>query len=434
MVATEGDAWRRYRSVAKPAFNEANNTLVWQHATRVVSEWSEVLHGEMQGRKSVEVDLLKDCTELTLLIFSSAAFGKHNSWSDHSGDDSGHRIPFRVAVTNAVNNLVPKVLTPNWLFTLAEYLPLPKIIKETGDSFGFLRLHMLDIINAARDWVASGRDDNSLDAALLQNLVRANLAQMEQEETKELTKRRLTDEEVLSNAFMFLLAGHETSAHSMCFALCLMALYPEVQEKMYQETKRLWPDIKDVPNGDTVNAINYKNDMSRLEYTTAVFREALRLFPPVPRLASPVRTDATLTSHLFRTDSEGSIQTTPSQVNVPAGSIVVIDILGVHKNPIYWGKDAEEFNPERFIDTETYSWPRDAFIAFSAGTRSCIGERFAIVESVCALAHVARKFRVTVPEHLAGKPWAEQKRVLLAWSPMLTLIPHNARVCFTPRD
>ncbi|THU87883.1 cytochrome P450 [Dendrothele bispora CBS 962.96] len=437
MVATEGEAWKRYRSVAKPAFNEANNALVWRHSTRVVEEWFEVLNQQMENDGSVKVDLLKDCTELTLLIFSSAAFGKHNAWSDHSGDNSGHRISFRPAATSAVQNLVPKVLTPDWLVALAEYrfLPLPKIIKEASDSFMFLRLHMLDIISSARDWVASGNeDDNSMDAALLQNLVKANLAQLEQEESKELMKRRLTDQEVLSNAFMFLLAGHETSAHSMCFAICLMALYPEVQEKMYRETKELWPDIKDVPTGETVNAAEYKDDMSKLEYVTAVFRENLRLFPPVPRLSSPVRADTTLTSRLLSTDSKGHIiKTAPSQVNLPAGSLAVIDIIGVHKNPICWGEDAEEFNPERFIDTESYTWPRDAFLAFSAGLRGCMGERFAMVESVCTLAHITRKYKVTVPEDLVKKPWAEQKKILLHWTPMLTLIPHNASVCFTKR-
>ncbi|KAF5341535.1 hypothetical protein D9758_012595 [Tetrapyrgos nigripes] len=434
MVATEGEAWKRYRTVAKPAFNEANNALVWHHATRIVNEWFEDLNKQLRGGKSVQVDLLKDCTELTLLIISSAAFGKHNGWSDHSGDDSGHRLPFRPAVTTAVKNLVPKVLTPNWLFALAEYLPLPKIIKETADSFVFLRLHMLDIINSAREWVAGGHEDNSLDAALLQNLVKANLAQLEQEETKELLKRRLTDQEVLSNAFMFLLAGHETSAHSLCFTLCLLALYPEVQEKMYQETKRLWPNLSDIPNGDTVGASKFKDDMANLEYVTAVFRESLRIFPPVPRVASPVKTDAKLTSRRFHEDSRGNMQSTTSEVNVPAGSLAVIDIIALHMNPLCWGKDAEEFRPERFVDTPTYTWPRDAFLAFSAGPRACMGERFAYAESVCSLAHIARRYKLSVPEHLVGKPFAEQKRILLQWAPTLTLVPHNASVCFSPRN
>ncbi|KAK7455740.1 hypothetical protein VKT23_010772 [Stygiomarasmius scandens] len=455
IAAIDGEAWKRHRSVAKPAFDESNNILVWRHTTRVVSEWFEALSGEMQGRTSVEVDLLKDCTEasldLALLVFLSAAFGKHSSWSDHSGDNPGHHTPFRLAATSAINNLIPRILIPDRLFALVGYLPLPTTIKEIRDSFESFKLHMLDIINASRDWIASGHDSPQ-EAALLQNLVKANLAQLEQEETKELTKRRLTDEEMLSNALAFLLAGHETSAHSICFALCLMALYPDVQGKIYQETKKLWPSIKDMPNGETVTTVransssydfivnmytspqSYKEDMAKLEYTTAVFRETLRLFPPVPRTATPVFADAVLTSHLFKTNSEGKMETTQSHVNVPAGSLVVIDILGVHKNPICWGTDAEDFNPEHFIDTETYTWPRDAFMAFSAGARSCMGERFGMVESICTLAHIARKFKVVVPDHLAKRPWTEQKRVLLSWSPMLTLTPHNASVCFTPRE
>jgi len=138
---------------------------------------------------------------LALLVFLSAAFGKHDSWFDHSGDNPDNHTPFRLAATSAINNLIPRILIPDRLFALVGYLPLPTTIKEIRDSFESFRLHMLDIINATRDWIASGHD-NPQEAALLQNLVRANLAQLEQEETKELTKRRLTDEEMLSNALV----------------------------------------------------------------------------------------------------------------------------------------------------------------------------------------------------------------------------------------
>lgn len=115
-----------------------------------------------------------------------------------------HDIPFRPAVTSAVNNLVPKVLLPNWLFTLARYIPVPYVgpfLRDTANSFVALRLHMLDTISAARPW-ATGGDASSMEAALLMNLVRANIAQ----EDNSLEKRRLTDEELLSNTFVSIIA------------------------------------------------------------------------------------------------------------------------------------------------------------------------------------------------------------------------------------
>lgn len=170
------------------------------------------------------------------------------------------------------------------------------------------------------------------------------------------------------------------------------------------------------------------------EYTTAVFYETLRLFPPVARLAKHVRADTTLSARRFSSSPEGKITNVEKyEVPIKTGSIVVIDIVALHNNPIHWGENAAEFKPERFIDTDTYRWPRDAFNAFSGGPRSCIGQRFSVTESTCILAHVARKYEVHVPDDLKNKPWAEQKRILLEWTPGITITPKNARVVFRRR-
>jgi cytochrome P450 len=111
---------------------------------------------------------------------------------------------------------------------------------------------------------------------------------------------------------------------------------------------------------------------------------------------------------------------------------------------MYWGPDAESFKPERFIDTESYKWPRDActshalksssashwvlVLAFSAGPRGCIGQRFAQTESVCVLACLVRTYEISVPERLRAKPFEEQKRSLLGWVPGVTMTPTNCVV------
>ncbi|KAJ8701241.1 hypothetical protein PTI98_000051 [Pleurotus ostreatus] len=432
MVATEGTDWKRHRAVAKPAFNDANNILVWHHSTRVVYDWFSQLDAHNPGNKEFEVDLLKDATEAPLLILSSAAFGRHNSWTDDTAleNSKAHHIPFRPAVKSAVENLVPKILTPDWMFTLFNLIPVPKVspvLKETRESFVALRLHMLDLISNARDWV-SGGNAASLDAALLQNLVQANMAQ----EDDAAVRRKLTDDEMLSDIFMFLLAGHETSAHSLCFTLILLALYPEAQQKVCEEVNRLWPG--EAPNADTVNASEYKDYMAKLTYTTAVFQESLRLFPPVPRVASPVSVDTQITGRTFTQNAQGKVSGVQEfTATLPAGSLAVIDIIGLHYNPIHWGDDADEFNPERFIDTDTHRWPRDAYLAFSAGPRSCMGERFAMTESVCFLANVIKRYEVGVPFALRSKPFAEQKKLLTQWIARMTLLPTNAFVTFRRR-
>lgn len=113
---------------------------------------------------------------------------------------SRHGMSFGPAVISAVQHLVPKVLTPHWLVKLAQYVRIPfvgSVLKETQDSFEALRFHMLDMILLAREWVSGGKT-SLMDAALLRNLVEANVANQEEDKNG----KRLTDDELLSNTFV----------------------------------------------------------------------------------------------------------------------------------------------------------------------------------------------------------------------------------------
>ncbi|KAF8066025.1 cytochrome P450 [Lyophyllum atratum] len=431
MVGTEGADWKRHRSVANSAFNEANHAFVWRETIRVVDEWfTEIDETTKDSQGKFPVDLLTDLTQVTLLVISSAGFGRRASLKEDLDTEPppGHKLAFRPAVTSTVHHVITKAITPTWLYKLSDrvYIPLlTPILNEARESFDALGLHMLEVISLARAWIAGGKT-TAMDAALLRNLVEANMTNEDSDNGK-----HLTDDELLSDTFTFLLAGHETSAHSLCFSLILLALYPDIQQRVHEEALRLWPDGVPSPGSPS----SYKDSMANLEYTTAVFYETLRMFPPVARLAKHVRTDTTLSARRFSSSKEGKI-TNVERYDVPikTGSLVVIDIVALHNNPIHWGEDVAEFKPERFIDTDTYRWPRDAFNAFSAGPRSCIGQRFSVTESTCILAEVVRKYEVLVPDELKDKSLEEQKRFLLAWTPGITITPKNARVIFRRRS
>ncbi|KAJ6557996.1 cytochrome P450, partial [Mycena capillaripes] len=359
----------------------------------------------------------------TLLIISSAAFGRRASWHEGSSTKPppGHKFTFRAAVTTTINHLFVRMLTPSWVETLSTRMHLPflgSLLTITRDSFEALRQHMVELVSLSRAWVVSGKVSN-MDAGLLRNLVDANMTQAD-----DLHHKKLTDDELLSNIFTFLLAGHETSAHSLSFAIALLALYPDVQEKIYQETLATWPDgCPTTASPSVCNADLFQ------EYTLATFLEVVRLFPPTPRLGKIVDSDTTLTAHRFTTGLTGEVKNvTPFTMPVRAGTIVIIDVRALHLNPLYWGRDAADFKPKRFVDTETYRWPRDAFFGFSSGPRSCIGQRFALTESVCTLASLVRRYEICVPDHLAAEPLEEQRRLLLQYKPMLTLVPTNCVV------
>ncbi|KAJ6582970.1 cytochrome P450 [Mycena vulgaris] len=424
LIGTEGADWKRHRRVANPAFDEASNAFVWMETVRVVNEWFAELETKLSSDSSIILNTVEDLVQVTLLVVTSAGFGRRVSWQEDSSTKSPLRetLPFQEAVTTAVSRLLVRAVTPNWMYALSARVHIPlvgKILAETRFSFDAVRFHMLDLISLSRSWVVGGKVSN-MDAGLLRNLVEANMTQAD-----DIHHKKLTDDELLSDVFAFLLAGHETSSHALSFAVALLALYPDVQQTIYEESLRIWPD--GCPT--TVSPSSYKECMPKLQYTVATFQETVRLFPPVPRISKIVHVNTTLPAHRFTSTRPGEIEDIkPFSVPVPEGSIIMVDIMALHLNPIYWGRDAEDFKPERFIDTETYRWPRDAFFGFASGPRSCIGQRFAYTENVCVLASLVRSYEIFVPDHLRAKPFEDQKRLLLKWKPGLTTTPTDCVV------
>ncbi|KAF9443653.1 cytochrome P450 [Macrolepiota fuliginosa MF-IS2] len=443
MVGLEGSEWKRHRAIAKTAFNEANNAFVWRETTRIVNEWFSEIDAATTftvDGPTVEIDLLRDLTRATLLVIGSAGFGRRSTWLEdvNSTPPPGHKVPFSLAVAEAIGQLFPRILAPKpiWNAVTEKDVHVPligPILLKAKDAFENLRRHMLEVVSQARDQYGINQhkavEDESGGAALLKNMVEANMTFEKRE--GEVGHRSMTDGELFSNMFVFLLAGHETSAHTLCFSFVYLALYPEYQRRVFEEALKVYPD--GVPTAASASA--YKDILPQLEYTWAVLHETLRLCPPVVRLGKLVQNDTVIKAKRFTTSPEGKVRVT-QEIDVPVqkGGMCVMDILGMHMNPIHWGDDVDSFKPDRFIDTETYKWPRDAFLAFSGGPRSCIGQRFAITESVCIIASIVRRYEILLPEDVIGLDFEEQKRRLTRWRPGITIIPTNARVRFRRRE
>ncbi|KXN84067.1 Putative cytochrome P450 CYP13A1 [Leucoagaricus sp. SymC.cos] len=452
LIGVEGSEWKRHRAIAKTAFNEANNAFVWRETLRIVNEWFAEIDKAAtttdSSQPTTNVDLLRDLTHAALLVIASAGFGRRSTWLEESNTvpPPGHRIHLSPAITNAISALFPRILTPKPIWNAATekgmYIPLlgPMLVKAR-DAFKDLRGHMTEVVSQARDRFGVGHqkgteeaDDGVHGAALLKNLVEAN---MTFEKGDDAGHRTMTDGELFSNMFVFFLAGHETSAHTLCFAFVYLALHPEYQQRVLEEALKIYP--AGVPPVAPPTA--YKDNVpqlvgpSILHSRKSVFHETLRLCPPVVRLGKMVQKDTVLKSRRFSTSSDGRISNI-QEIDVPVqkGGMCVVDILGVHMNPIHWGDDVDAFKPERFTDTGTYKWPRDAFLAFSGGPRSCIGQRFAIIEGICILASIVRRYEILLPIDVLGLSLEEQTRRLTSWSPGITIIPTNARVLNADED
>ncbi|CAI4222863.1 unnamed protein product [Auanema sp. JU1783] len=164
----------------------------------------------------------------------------------------------------------------------------------------------------------------------------------------------------------FTFEGHDTTSAAMNWFLHLMGTNPEVQANVHKEI--------DEVIGEFDRDITYE-DLGKLKYLEACIKETLRLYPSVPIIARQCVEDLHLKNNLI----------------IPAGTSVVIIPSMIQKDPRYWD-DPEIFRPERFIDGEL-KHPY-AYIPFSAGSRNCIGQRFAIMEEKCILALIMKNLRV----------------------------------------
>ena len=174
-----------------------------------------------------------------------------------------------------------------------------------------------------------------------------------------------TPPEMVDQVAIFFLAGHETSASSLAWALWLLAANPDWQDRVADEARaEIDPEHPDF------------SVVSHLKLSRAVFREALRLYPPVPMMVR----ESACPEHFRDRD-------------VPKGAQIVISPWHLHRHERLWD-DPDSFDPARWETENGKSCARSAYIPFSAGSRVCPGAGFAMVEGPLMLSLILRDHRL----------------------------------------
>nr|BAL05138.1 cytochrome P450 [Phanerodontia chrysosporium] len=360
IIASEGDEWKRHRKIAAPAFSEHNNRLVWNETAKIVCGFFENVWGS-QAEVYVD-DVVQSLTlPMALHVISIAGFGKQTVWRADGTLLPKHKLSFQDALHVVSTDLWIRFVMPTMLLDLAP----TKRIAKVKLAFEEVEQYMLELIQERRD--AEKRDERH---DLFSNLLDAN----DSDENGD-GSVKLTDEELLGNIFIFMLAGHETTAHTLAFTFGLLALHSDYQEKVHQQIKSIMPD----------NRLPTYEEMHLFTECTAVFYETLRLFPPVTTIPKISAEDTSLVT----TDRAGNRVVVP----VPCGTSLHLSVVALHYNPRYWD-DPYAFKPERFHG----DWPREAFIPFSAGARSCLGRRFFETEGIAILTMILSRYKIELKD------------------------------------
>ena len=338
VFVTNGEVWKRQRRIIDPAFEggRLRDTLpaMWAAGQAAVARMP-------LGEVEVEEEMSHAAADVIFRTLFS--------------------IPIEHEVAAAVFAEFRNYQRSQPILNLAAFLPLPSWFprfhrRATKRSATLIRGLITRLTTARAAAIAAGTAPDDLATKIM---VTAD----------PLTGRRFDTEEMVDQVAIFFLAGHETSASALAWALLMLAMYPDVQEKLAAEAATL----PEEPDFAVVGKLRYARD---------VFREVLRLYPPVPMMVRENRCPE---------DMRGR--------KVMPGAQIVLSPWHLHRHERIWDRP-DEFDPSRWQTEENRVCARDAYLPFSAGPRVCTGAGFAMVEGPLLLAMLARAFRF---ERLDGR-------------------------------
>ncbi|XP_013185828.2 cytochrome P450 4g15 [Amyelois transitella] len=179
----------------------------------------------------------------------------------------------------------------------------------------------------------------------------------------------ISDEEIKEQVDTIMFEGHDTTAAGSSFFLSMMGIHQDIQDKVIEELDQIF--------GDSDRPATFQ-DTLEMKYLERCLMETLRMYPPVPIIARHLKQDVVLPS---------------SGKKVPAGTTVIIATIKLHRRPdIYPNPD--KFDPDNFLPERSANRHYYAFVPFSAGPRSCVGRKYAMLKLKIILSTILRNFRV----------------------------------------
>lgn len=436
IVTTEGATWRMHRKVTSASFNEKNSALVFRAAIDQAQGMTEYWL-RTQGTGSFHT-VEHDTMLLALNIISYVGFGLRLVWPGQSlpaDTDSkmaryasfdpppGHTLTFSESISGILKYLLPLLLTPT---IVLNHVPVRKF-KEAKEARENYDLYMQEFLQQKVQEVRRGDKEIGMD--IMGSLV-ATSYQDNQDGGKS-GNIQLDDSEIIGNAFIMFLAGHETTANVMHFTMLELANNPAAQRRLQQ-------DIDAILGRDSDPASwNYEEKIAAMQGSMlgAVMNETLRVMPPVmevPKKSTPTKPQSVTINGVKHT--------------LPPNTYLGLCVSAAQQNPRCWPArpskitnakdDLRDWVPERWFraslnnnnnhdnekqeeaeDFGGYAGPdtsasmfrpvRGSYFPFSEGPRACLGRRLAIVEVLAALAVIFQKYSI----ENAVEDWADDDAV-----------------------
>ncbi|CAG9827990.1 unnamed protein product [Diabrotica balteata] len=362
----EDDKWKDMRAKLTPTFTSGKMKMMFQTMVDCTGGLHQLLNKSAVKKEPIDIKYALGC--FTTDVIGSVAFGLEiNSLENPDSDFRKYGNKIFTPTIRSRFAFITLGIFPEWLFrflgisffdqeTSNFYLNLVKNTVEYREKNNIYRKDFMHLLIQLKNTGKIGDDDD-------RNLLQKNKANVE----------GLTLNQITAQAFVFFIAGFETSATTMSFALLELAQREDIQVKVREEINRV---LDKYDNNMTFDCL------MEMEYLEKVLLETLRKHPPVgvlPRICT-------------------------KRYNVPDSDLVIepgislsIPLFSIHRDPEYY-PNPEEFDPERFNEENKAKRHPFAFMPFGEGPRTCIGLRFGKIQSKVGLCFVLKNYKVTLNE------------------------------------
>ncbi|GLJ51712.1 hypothetical protein SUGI_1099020 [Cryptomeria japonica] len=356
LVGLKGEKWAQHRRIINPAFHmdllKGMIPTIVKSSGNMLDKWSK----SVQSGAS-EIEVLGEFRDLTADVIASTAFGS-------SFSEGKHIFDMQVKQMILTSELFRTVYIPGFRF-----LPTTKN-RQRWNLEKEIRSSLRQVIDA-REKTAGIEKTGSYGADLLGFMMSQN---REQVGVNVKRNASLSTEEIIDECKTFYFAGHETTSVLLTWAIILLGIHQDWQERGRREVLEIcgrnnYPDA---------------GSLSRLKIVGMIINEALRLYPPAVFLLRQACEPMKL-----------------GRLSIPAGTQLVLPILAIHHDPALWGNNANDFDPGRFSEgiAKATKHPM-AFMPFGLGPTICVGQNFALLEAKLVLAMILQKFSfVTSPSY-----------------------------------